>query len=58
MFREDFEFHEGAAASHLGRGGVVQASALVGSRQSEKNSVAAEAIATTSTNAIATTKCD
>jgi light-independent protochlorophyllide reductase subunit B len=24
MFREDFEFHEGAAASHLGRSGGVQ----------------------------------
>ena len=49
MFREDFEFHEGAAASHLGRGGVVQGSALVGARHSEQNSVVAEAIATTST---------
>jgi light-independent protochlorophyllide reductase subunit B len=49
MFREDFEFHEGAAASHLGRGGVVQGSALVGARHSEQNSVVADAIATTST---------
>jgi len=49
MFREDFEFHEGAAASHLGRSGVAQTMPSVRAKHGEQNSVVAEASATTST---------